>query len=195
MFSIDDRAGNVITTVIIFLTAAFILYLARVSLLVVLGAVLFAHLLEPAVAAIELHSPLGRGNRNAAIAQVYLFGTLIFGGLAFVFGSSIAGQVKSFHSALPQILQGFSPGQTLSRFEVDHGMNVAQQVQINGWIARNHDVIAEGFRRGAAPPTTKAALMTWGNTAMAFARFRRSCGIALSGICMISSNTFPAFAD
>jgi predicted PurR-regulated permease PerM len=47
MFSLDDRAGNVVTTVALFMAAAFILYMARGAFLILLLALLFAYLLEP----------------------------------------------------------------------------------------------------------------------------------------------------
>ena len=48
MFSIDDRAGNVVTTVVLVLVAATILYLARGAFFILLLSLLFAYLLEPA---------------------------------------------------------------------------------------------------------------------------------------------------
>lgn len=47
MFSLDDRAGNVVTTVALVITAAFILYMARGAFLILLLSLLFAYLLEP----------------------------------------------------------------------------------------------------------------------------------------------------
>jgi hypothetical protein len=44
MLSIDDRAGNVITTVAIFVIAASILYLARGAFFILLLSLLFAYL-------------------------------------------------------------------------------------------------------------------------------------------------------
>ena len=161
MFSIDDRAGNVITTVILFLVAAAILYLARVAFLVLLGSVLFAHMLEPAVTAVQLHSRLGRGNRNWAIAQLYLIGTLVFGGLGYGFGSRIASQVKNFNSALPEILQGLITGQVVSRLEVKHGLSAVQQLQIHDWLARHQDFIADILKRGGAFAAHVGANAAW----------------------------------
>jgi len=56
MFSIDDRAGNVITTVMIFLIAAAVLYLARGAFFILLLSVLFAYLLEPATTTLAARS-------------------------------------------------------------------------------------------------------------------------------------------
>lgn len=49
MFSLDDRAGNVATTLALFMVAAAVLYLARGAFLILLLSLLFAYLLEPAV--------------------------------------------------------------------------------------------------------------------------------------------------
>jgi predicted PurR-regulated permease PerM len=70
MFSLDDRAGNVVTTVALFVGTATILYLARGALLILVLSVLFAYLLEPAVSSVQRHSRLGRKSRTWAIAQV-----------------------------------------------------------------------------------------------------------------------------
>jgi predicted PurR-regulated permease PerM len=161
MFSVDDRAGNVVTTVILFLIAAAILYLARVAFLILLASILFAHLLEPAVTAVQLHSRLGRGNRNWAIAQLYLIGTLVFGGLGYAFGSSVAAQLKNFNSALPEILHGLVTGQVVSRLQVEHGLSAVQQLQIHEWLARHQDLIAEALKRGAASVGNVAANAAW----------------------------------
>ncbi len=161
MFSIDDRTGNVVTTVVLFLIAAAILYLARVAFLVVLGSILFAHLLEPAVTAIQMHSRLGRGNRNWAIAQVYLLGTAVFGGLGFEFGSQVVAQLKNFNAALPEILRGLVSGQLVSRLEVQHGLSAVQQLQIHDWLARHQDFIADTLKRGASATAHVAANAAW----------------------------------
>ena len=161
MFSIDDRTGNVVTTVAVFLIATAILYLAHVTFLILLASILFAHLLEPVVTAVQKHSRLGRGNRNWAIAQVYLIGTLVFGGLGYQFGSGVAAQLKNFNSALPEILHGLVSGQVVPRLEVEHGLNAVQQLQLHQWLARHQDLIAEAFRRGAASAAHVAANAAW----------------------------------
>ena len=77
MFSLDDRAGNVVTTVALFGVAAAILYMARSAFLVLLLSLLFAYLLEPAVTLVQQHSRLGRKSRTWAITEVCLFVTLV----------------------------------------------------------------------------------------------------------------------
>jgi predicted PurR-regulated permease PerM len=104
--SLDDRAGNVVTTVALFMAAAAIIYLARRAFLILLLSLLFAYLLEPAVTLIQQHSRLGRNNRTYAIAQVYLIGTLVLGSLGYEFGPHLATQIKNLNAAVPEILEG-----------------------------------------------------------------------------------------
>jgi len=161
MFSIDDRTGNVVTTVALFLIAAAILYLAHLTFLILVASILFAHMLEPAVTAVQTHSRLGRGSRNWAVAQVYLVGMLVFGGLGFQFGSGIGTQLKAFNSALPEILHGLVSGEVVRRLQGEHGLSAVQQLQLHDWLARHQDLIAEGFRRGAAAAAHVAANAAW----------------------------------
>src|SRR5215469_9649406 len=110
MLSLDDKAGNVMTTVAMFVTAAAVLYFARGAFFILLLSVLFAYLLEPAVSFIQRHSRFGRGNRTIAIAQVYFLAFLALGALGYEFGPHLVGQIKSLNAALPQILRGLSDG-------------------------------------------------------------------------------------
>ena len=99
MFSLDDRAGNVVTTVALFMAAATIIYLARGAFLILLLSLLFAYLLEPAVTWIQQHSRLGRNNRTYAIAQVYLIGTLVLRSLGYELGPHLASQIRNLNTA------------------------------------------------------------------------------------------------
>ena len=161
MFSIDDRAGNVITTVALFLAAAAILYLARGAFLILLLSLLFAYLLEPAVTLVQRHSRLGRKNRTWAIAQVYLVGTLVLGSVGYKFGPHVAAQIKNLNAAVPEILQGLSSGKTPADLGARHGLSAAQQQRIHDWLARNHDFIARVFERGAQSAAYIAASVIW----------------------------------
>src|SRR5215469_8637330 len=112
MFSLDDRTGNVVSTIALFLIGAAVLYLARRAFLILVISLLFADLLEPMVALIQRHSRLGGKNRTWAIAEVYLTGTLILGILGYLFGPPLVAQIKGLNSAVPQILEGLSTGKT-----------------------------------------------------------------------------------
>ena len=112
MLSIDDRAGYIVTTVAVFLLAAAVLYLARVAFFVLMLSLLFAYLLEPAVAFAQQHTRLGRRTRTWAIAQVYLGGIVLLGSIGYKTGPILLRQIKSLNAAVPQILRGLSDGNT-----------------------------------------------------------------------------------
>src|SRR5580693_7802637 len=100
MFSIDDRAGNVVTTVALLLVLAIILYVARVAFFILLLSLLFAYLLEPAVTLVQHYSRVGQKNRTWAIIQVYLVGTLALGSLGWEFGPHLVGQLRNLGAAV-----------------------------------------------------------------------------------------------
>jgi predicted PurR-regulated permease PerM len=161
MLSIDDRAGNVMTTVALFVTAASILYLARGAFFILLLSLLFAYLLEPAVTFLQRHSRLGRKNRTWAIAQVYLAAFLVLGGLGYEFGPHLLGQIKNLNATLPQILRGLADGNAAAEMGARHNLSSVQQQRIHDWLAGNHDFIAHIFERGAASAAYVAASAVW----------------------------------
>jgi predicted PurR-regulated permease PerM len=161
MFSIDDRTGNVMTTLAIYLAAAAILYLARSAFFILLLSLLFAYLLEPAVALVQQHSRLGQRKRAWAIAQVYLVGIVVLSGLGYEFGPRLVGQIKNLNAAVPQILQGLSSGKTAADLGTRHGVSAAEQQRIHDWLAHNHDFIARVFERSAASAAHVSASAVW----------------------------------
>jgi len=161
MFAIDDRTGNIVTTVALFLIAGLVLYLARGAFFILLLSLLFAYLLEPPVALVQRHVRLGSNNRTWAIALVYLIGTLVLGLLGYAFGPHLAAQVKSFNAALPQILQGLYSGTTAADLGARHGLSADEQRRIHNWLISNHDFISRLFQRGAASAAYVAARGVW----------------------------------
>jgi predicted PurR-regulated permease PerM len=160
MFSLDDRAGNVVTTVALFMIAATILYLARGAFLILLLSLLFSYLLEPAVTYVQ-HSRLGHKNRTWAIAQVYLIGTVVLGGLAYEFGRRLAAQTRNLNAAVPGILEGLSSGRTAAGLEGRHGLGAAQQLWLLDLLARHRDFFARVFGRAAESTAYVAASAIW----------------------------------
>jgi predicted PurR-regulated permease PerM len=133
MFSLDDRTGNVMTTVALFLGAASILYLAREAFFILLLSLLFAYLLEPAVVLVQRHSRVGRNDRTWAIVQVYGVGILLLGGLGWELGPHLVAQLRNLNTALPAILQGLSNGGSAADLGARHGLSAAQQQRIHDW--------------------------------------------------------------
>jgi predicted PurR-regulated permease PerM len=161
MFSLDNRTGNVVTTVALFLIAATILYIARGAFLVLLLSLLFAYLLEPAVTWIERHSRLGRKSRTWAIVQVYLMATLVLGSVVYQLGPPLAAQLRNLNAAVPEILQDLSSGKAPAGLGGRHGLGAAQQQRLQDLLARNQDFVARVFKRGAASIAYIAASAIW----------------------------------
>jgi predicted PurR-regulated permease PerM len=161
MLSIDDRAGNVVTTVALFLISAAILYLARSAFFILLLSLLFAYVLEPLVTFAQQHTRLGRRNRTWAIAEVYLAGFTLIGAIGYGLGPALVRQIKSLNAAVPQILQSLSAGKAAVDLGTKHGLSVVQQQQIHDWLAHNHEFIARVFERGAASAAYIAESAIW----------------------------------
>jgi predicted PurR-regulated permease PerM len=111
MFAFDDRTGNVITTVAAFLAAAGILHFARGTFLILLVALLLSYVLEPVVSWVERHQPFGRASRSWAIAEVFLVGTALIGGVVYKAGPGMVAQLRNFYAATVELLKGLSTGQ------------------------------------------------------------------------------------
>jgi predicted PurR-regulated permease PerM len=161
MFTLDDRTGNVVTTVALFLIAASVLYFGRDAFFVLLLSLLFAYLLEPVVALVQRRLQLGKNSRTWAIVLVYLVGTLVIGTLGYEFGPHMAAQVKSLNAALPLILQDLSSGKAAADLGTRHGLSAADQRQIHGWLAGNHDFIARLLERVAGSAAYVATKAVW----------------------------------
>jgi len=161
MFSLDNRAGNVITTAAVYMFAAAVLYIGRWAFLILLLSLLFAYLLEPAVTWLQQHSWLGRKNRTWAIAQVYLIGTLVLGSMGYKLGPHVAAQIRNLNAAMPEILHSLSTGKAPAGLVGRHGLSADQQQRIQDLLARNHDFVARVFERGATAIGYIAASAIW----------------------------------
>src|SRR5262249_1348211 len=161
MFALDDRTGNVVTTVVVFAVAMSILYLARGAFFILLLSLLFAYLLEPAVTLVQRHWPLGRRSRTLAIAQVYLIATLLVGSFAYALGPHLVAQMKGLNAAVPQFLEDLSSGRTVSALGERHGLSPPQQLSIHNWLASHRDLMGRAFERGAASVGYVAASAIW----------------------------------
>lgn len=160
MFAPDDKAGNVLTTIAMFLAAVAAGYLARSVLLVLFIALLLSYLLDPAVTWLEGHQLVKRGTRTWAIAEVYVLGTVLIGGLFYRFGAHVAAEFGRFHADIFAILQGLSSGR-MPPAPSSLALSLAQQDQINVWIAGHHAQIVQLFERGAASVAALFGTALW----------------------------------
>jgi predicted PurR-regulated permease PerM len=161
VFSLDDRTGNVLTTAALFTAAAAIVYLARGAFFVLLMSLLFAYLLDPAVSFVQRHSRLGRNNRVWAIAQVYLTGTLVLGGLGYEFGQRLAAQARNLNGSFRNILETFPSGKAATGPGSVLGLSAAQQLRIHDFLAGHRDSITRLLDLAAESTAHFAANAAW----------------------------------
>lgn len=161
MFSLDDHAGNVVTTVGFFAVAAAILYAARVAVLVFLLGLLFAYLLAPAVTLVQQRSPLAKDNRLWAIAQVYLIATLTIGSVLYELGPNIATQMKKLNATVSGLLADLSSGTVNADLATRHGVTAVWQVRIEGFLVRHHEFIVKSLGRAAEAVPYLAEKAIW----------------------------------
>jgi predicted PurR-regulated permease PerM len=161
MFTVDDRTGNVVTTVALFVIAATIVYIARGVFLVLVLSVLFAYLLEPAVTWIQRHSWLGRKNRTWAIVQVYLIATLVLGSPGYKLGPHIAAQIRNLSAVAAEILQDVSNGKPPADLVGKHALSAVQQQRLEDLLARNRDFVAQVFERSTKSIAYVVASAIW----------------------------------
>ena len=115
MLSLDDRTGNVLTTIALFAAVAAMAFAARVTLVVFVLALLLAYLLEPAVAWLQRRLPVKSHDRAAAIALVYLTGLAVVVGAGYALLPAIAGQMPRLEGKPPDLFDRFANREWLAR--------------------------------------------------------------------------------
>jgi predicted PurR-regulated permease PerM len=110
VLALDDRTGNVLTTIGLFAAVAAIVYATRPLIVVSVLGLLLAYLLEPSVAWVQGRLPGRSHSRASAIAVVYLSGTIVVIGAGYALGPAIAGQLQRFRAAAPGLLARVTDG-------------------------------------------------------------------------------------
>jgi len=121
VFALDDRTGNVLTTVALFAAVAAVIYAARATLVVFVLALLLAYLLEPLVTWVQRLLPPRSNSRSAAIAVVYTFGTLLVAVAGYALGPAVAAQLQQWNASLPDALARLTDRRVLA----EHGTLLA----------------------------------------------------------------------
>jgi predicted PurR-regulated permease PerM len=103
MFNLDDRTGNVLTTIGLFAAVAGLAFAARATLVVFVLALLTAYLLEPAVAWVQGRLPSHASSRTVAITLVYSMGALLLLGGGYALEPAMAAQMQRLSAGLPDL--------------------------------------------------------------------------------------------
>jgi len=121
MVELDDRTGNILTTIALFAIVAGIAYATRATIAVFVLALLFAYLLEPAVTWVHLRLTPRASSRNGAIGVVYVVGLSIVAALEWIVAPAVTEQLQRLDAALPGMMAKI----TDHRFLADHASQIA----------------------------------------------------------------------
>jgi predicted PurR-regulated permease PerM len=100
---LDDRTGNVLTTIAAFAAVVAVAYVARATLLAFVLALLLAYLLEPLVAGVERLVPKGAHARAISIAVVYMIGIAVAVGAAYTVAPAAVHDFRRLGASLPSL--------------------------------------------------------------------------------------------
>jgi predicted PurR-regulated permease PerM len=103
VFTIDNRTGNILTTIAAFAAVVAVVFVARATLVAFVLALLTAYLLEPIVAGLEGLLPKGSHSRGASIAVVYAVGTVVAIAAAYSIVPTASAELRRFNSWLPDL--------------------------------------------------------------------------------------------
>lgn len=137
---LDSRTARALTTVLVFVVAAWFVYEVRNTLVLVLFSVFFAYLLEPVVLRIE-RSPIGRKSRGLAILETYIICGGILTLLVLIFGARIVNDMRRLIQSMPSLLDRVASGKIVWQLGSRHGWSYDTQVHIEQFIASHRDAL------------------------------------------------------
>jgi len=139
MVALDDRTGNVVTTIAVFAAVVAAAFVARATLVVFALALLLAYLLEPVVAAVERLVPWRAHARGVSVGIVYILGTLVAVAAAYTAAPTISDELRRLEVAMPEIA-----------------------ARVNGAIGGDHgDVVRTAVTRSARAASGRASHVGW----------------------------------
>lgn len=151
---IDTRTTRILFTVLLFALALGFLYAARRTLIAFLFAILFAYLIDPAIANLE---KLVRG-RGRAIAIVYLLLVILVVGLFFKVGPHIAHQAQRLSESLPAVLN--NPEKIAEQIGTEHGWSRATREQLQAFLIKHKKDIG-GIAQRIGLRVAEVAQQSW----------------------------------
>ena len=139
MVALDDRTGNILTTIAVFAAVVVVAFVARATIVVFILAMLLAYLLEPIVAGVERLLPRTRYGRAVSIAVVYLIGTLFVVAMGYALAPAIAEQFRRVDAALPDLAARIDRATALDHGDLAAGVvtrvsRAATAAEDIGWL-------------------------------------------------------------
>jgi predicted PurR-regulated permease PerM len=140
VLALDDRTGNVLTTIATFAAVAALVFAVRSLIVVSVLALLLAYLLEPLVSWVQGQLPGRSPSRGRAVAVVYVTAMMLVLGAGYAVGPALLAQLRRLSTDAPRML--------------DHVRN-------QGFLAGHGDMIESTATRASDAAAAAAGQMSW----------------------------------
>jgi predicted PurR-regulated permease PerM len=158
---VDKRTASILSTILLFIAAgAFVYFAARVLIVFVL-AILFAYLLEPLVSRFQHWTPISRGSRSLAIAEVYLVLCVAIASVSFVIGSRIVDEARDLAKTLPDWIDRFTSGQIAVQIGSKHGWSYSTQAWVQSFLNAHSGTMLNWLTSAGRWAAQAAQNMVW----------------------------------
>src|SRR6201982_977797 len=138
MSMLDRRTAKVLTTILVFVLALAIVYVARTVFIIFVFAILFAYLIDPVVRFLQRHSLFFKNLRGPHILEAYL-------GLLILIAVAIHGMDPGFfrHAGglirgLPALSEQISTGEVATKLGEKYGWTDVQQLRLKSFLIQHH---------------------------------------------------------
>jgi predicted PurR-regulated permease PerM len=137
---IHRSTASVLFTIVVFTLLLALIYQARRPLATFIFAILFAYLLEPAVARFQACL---RGSRGLAVAATYLSMGIAIAAFGITAGPRIFKQAERLGRELPALIENVGSGQIAQQFGSQRGWDYKTQLQVQRFLIDHRDVITQ----------------------------------------------------
>jgi predicted PurR-regulated permease PerM len=154
----DRRTLKVLLTILVFVLALAILYVARGVIITFVFAILLAYLIDPVVRFLQTHSLFFKNLRGPHVLEAYLAFLVC---LAFI-AHAIAPRLISFNTKLlkaaPAVMEGISTGEIAETIGEKYHWEDARRSQLKQFLIRHQD-FTQKLTQDAERLTSKAVVV------------------------------------
>jgi predicted PurR-regulated permease PerM len=137
---IDRQTSRVLSTLLIWALILLLIYVARRPILVVVFAIVFAYVLEPAIIRME---PWLKGGRIRAVAGTYVLILIFIAALLIFVSPRVASEAQNLGHNLPALLEKVNSGQIAYQLGRSHGWSYSTQAKLQQLIVTHRQQIID----------------------------------------------------
>ena len=157
----ERRTTDILLTILLFALVCAAVYSARRILLIFVGAIFFAYLIDPVVKFLQRHSLFFRNLRGPAVVEVYLAFVILTALVGYTFAPGAARRTVRLVDEVPVVLDGLSTGSIATQVAGEYGWSEAQEFRFRAFLER-HRVELQELARGSDRYLSNAAqLVGW----------------------------------